>query len=244
MADNTETNSNRIALITGGNRGIGFEIARQLSLQGITVLIGSRDVEKGEAAAKQLSSDNRSVTCIPIDVMKQATIDQAVNQITDIYGRLDILVNNSGVYIDEPKPNALTLDVLRHNFEVNFFGVCAVTNAFMPLLRKSSAGRIVNVSSELASFAFHEKCAQSHFHCAYSASKTALNMFTLQLSVDLKNTKIKVNACTPGLTATELTNYRGHSVEIGAKSSVFLATLPDDGPTGKFFGYDCNEHPW
>jgi NAD(P)-dependent dehydrogenase (short-subunit alcohol dehydrogenase family) len=119
-----------------------------------------------------------------------------------------------------------------------------VTKAFLPLLRKSSSGRIVNVSSGLSSFHFHETNKQNYFHLAYSASKTSLNMLTLQFAQELKNTKIKVNACTPGLTATDLTNFHGHSVEIGAKSTIFLATLSDDGPSGKYFDENCQEYPW
>ena len=244
MATSIDKNNNPIALITGGNRGIGFEVARQLAQQGIQVLLGSRDAANGERAAQQLASDNLRATFIQLDVTNQASIDAAVAEVTNAYGRLDILVNNSGVYVKEPRPNALTLDVIRHNFEVNFFGAFAVTTAFLPLLRQSSSARIVNVSSGLGSFHFHETNKQSYFHCAYSASKASLNMFTLQLAADLKGTHIKVNACTPGLTATELTNYHGHSVEVGAKSIVFLATLPDDGPTGKFFNEKCEEDKW
>jgi NAD(P)-dependent dehydrogenase (short-subunit alcohol dehydrogenase family) len=240
----TNTNNSRVALITGASRGIGFEVARQLAQKGIEVLIGSRDEERGEKASKQLASENLPVTYIQIDVTNQATIDLAVTEITNGYGRLDILINNSGIYLKEPRPSELTLDMIRQNFEVNFFGAFAVTKAFLPLLRQSSSGRIVNVSSDLGSFHFHETDKRSYFHCAYSASKASLNMLTLQLAHDLKGTRIKVNACTPGFTATELTHYHGHVVEIGAKSTVFLATLSDDGPSGKFFGYECEEDKW
>lgn len=244
MATASSENSNRIALITGANRGIGFEVARQLAQKGIEVLLGARDPVKGEAAAERLTAENLPVTFIHLDVTDQTTIDLAVTEVANAYGRLDILINNSGVYVKEPRPSELTLDILRHNFDVNFFGAFAVTKAFLHLLRQSSAGRIVNVSSGLGCFAFHESSKQAYYHCAYSASKASLNMLTLQLARELKGTKIKVNACTPGLTATELTNYHGHSVEIGAKSSVFLATLPDDGPTGKFFNEHCQEDQW
>ena len=244
MATATTESHNRIALITGANRGIGFEVARQLAQKGIEVLVGARDPAKGEEAAQRLAAENLSVTSIHIDVTNQSTIDLAVTEVANAYGRLDILVNNSGVYDKEPRPSELTLDVMRHNFEVNFFGAFSMTKAFLPLLRQSSAGRIVNVSSGLGSFFFHESLKQPYFHCAYSASKASLNMFTLQLAQELKDTKIKVNACTPGLTATQLTNYRGHSVEIGAKSTVFLATLPDDGPSGKYFDEHCHEDKW
>jgi len=244
MATTTTENTNRIALITGANRGIGFEVARQLAQKGIEVLLGARDPVKGEEVAERLDAENLPVTFIHLDVTDQSTIDLAVTEVANAYGRLDILINNAGVYGKEPRPSDLTVDILRHNFEVNFFGAVAVTKAFLPLLRQSSAGRIVNVSSGLGSFYFHESVKPGSFHCAYSASKASLNMFTLQLARDLRGTKIKVNACTPGLTATELTNFHGHPVEIGAKSSIFLATLPDDGPTGKFFDEHCHEDKW
>ena len=244
MASNTPTHDSRIALVTGANRGIGFEVARQLAQKGIEVLLASRDTARGEKAAEQMAAENLSVTFIQLDVTNQASIDLAVTEVANAYGRLDILVNNSGVYVKEPRPSELTLETIRHNFEVNFFGAFAVTSAFLPLLRQSTSGRIVNVSSGLGSFHFHETSKQSYFHCAYSASKASLNMFTLQLAKDLKGTKIKVNSCTPGLTATELTNYHGHPVETGAKSIVFLATLSDDGPSGKFFDEHCQEDKW
>ncbi|UJR10096.1 hypothetical protein I4U23_014318 [Adineta vaga] len=221
----------QLALITGANKGIGFEVARQLAT-------------KGKKAVEQLTAENLPVSLIQIDVTDQSTIDAAVEQVTNQYGYLDILINNSGVYGKEPRPSGLTLQTLRDNFEVNFFGAFSVTKAFLPLIRKSSSGRIVNVSSGLGSFYFQETNQPHYFHLAYSASKTSLNMLTVQLAQELEKTNIKVNACTPGLTATELTNFHGHSVEIGAKSSVFLATLPNDGPSGKYFDENCQEHSW
>lgn len=241
MATN-EICNNRIALITGANKGIGFEVARQLSQNGIQVLLGSRDSTRGQKAVEQLTSENLPVSLIQIDVTKQSTIDAAVAEITDRYGYLDILINNSGIYVKEPRPSQLNLDTIRDNFEVNFFGAFSVIKAFLPLIKKSSAGRIVNVSSALSSINFHE--TNKYFHLAYSASKASLNMLTFQLSQELKDTNIKINCCTPGLTATELTNFHGHSVEFGAKSTVFLATLPDDGPSGKFYNENCQEEQW
>ncbi|CAF1017766.1 unnamed protein product [Rotaria sordida] len=239
------TNDNKkIVLITGANKGIGFEVARQLAQKGFQVLLGSRDEQRGKKAVEQLLSENLSVSLIQIDVTNQTSIDAAVNEITNKYGYLDILINNSGIYIKEPRPSQLTLDIFQDNFNVNFFGAFFVTKSFLPLIRKSLSGRIVNVTSALGSIYFHETCKQSYFHLAYSASKASLNMFTYQLAQELKNTNIKVNTCTPGLTATELTNFHGHSVEIGAKSTVFLATLPDDGPTGKYFNENCQEEKW
>ncbi|CAF2540839.1 unnamed protein product [Rotaria sp. Silwood2] len=241
MATNNE---NKIALITGANKGIGFEVARQLAQKGIQVLLGSRDEQRGKKAVEQLISENLPVSLIQIDVTNQSLIDVAVSEITNKYGHLDILINNSGIYIKEPRPSQLTLDIIQNNFNVNFFGAFSVTKSFLPLIRKSLSGRIVNVSSALGSIYFHETCKQSYFHLAYSASKASLNMLTYQLAQELKNTNIKINVCTPGLTATELTNFHGHSVEIGAKPIVFLATLPDDGPSGKYFNENCEEEKW
>jgi len=244
MATNTKSYNSRIALITGGTKGIGLEIARQLAQKGIEVLIGSRDEIQGEKVSEQLATENLPVTYIQIDVTNQATIDLAVTEVANAYGRLDILINNSGVYLKESRPSELTLDIIRKNFEVNFFGAFAVTKAFLSLLRQSSSGRIVNVSNRLGSFYFNETSKELHSHCAYSASKASLNMLTLLLAKDLKGTKIKVNACAPILTSTELTHYHNHSVEIAAKSIVSLATLSDDGPTGQIFRQDGEEDKW
>ncbi|CAF0969990.1 unnamed protein product [Rotaria sp. Silwood1] len=241
MATNNKT---KIALITGANKGIGFEVARQLAQMGIHVLLGSRDEQRGKQAVEKLLAENLPVSLIQIDVTNQSSIDAAVNEITNKYDHLDILVNNSGIYVKEPRPSQVTLDLFHDNFNVNFFGAFFVTKSFLPLIHKSLSGRIVNVTSGLGSIYFHQTCKQSYFHLAYSTSKASLNMFTYQLAQELKNTNIKVNACTPGLTATELTNFHGHSVEIGAKSIIFLATLPDDGPSGKYFNEYCQEDKW
>jgi NAD(P)-dependent dehydrogenase (short-subunit alcohol dehydrogenase family) len=240
----TKTDHIKIELFTGANKGIGYEVARQLAQQGIQVLLGSRDETRGKKAVEQLQSEHLPVSLILIDVTNQSSIDAAVDEVTKQYGYLDILINNSGVFGKEPHPSELTLNVIQENFNVNFFGAFSVTKAFLPLIKKSSSGRIVNVSSGLGSFYFHETNKQCYFHLAYSASKASLNMLTFQLAQELKKTKIKVNCCTPGLTATTLTNFHGHSVELGAKSSVFLATLPDDGPSGKYFDENCQEDKW
>jgi len=244
MATNTNSYNSRVALITAGTKGIGLEVARQLAQKGIEVLIGSLDEIRGEKIAEQLASENLPVTYIQIDVTNQATIDLAVTEVANAYGRLDILINNSGVYLKEPRPSELTLDMLRQNFEVNLFGAFSVTKAFLPLLRQSSSGRIVNVSTSLASFYYHGTNKESHYHGAYSASKCSLNMLTILLAKDLKGTKIKVNACAPSLSAIELTQHHGHSIEITAKSIVTLATLLDEGPTGKVFGQEGEEDKW
>jgi len=246
MAANTNNYNSRIAFITGGTKGIGLEVARQLAQKGIEVLIGSRDELRGEKVAEQLASENLPVTYIQIDVTNQATIDLAVTEVANAYGRLDILINNSSIFLKEPRPSELTLEMIRQNFEVNFFGAFAVTKAFLPLLRQSSSGHIVNVSSALGSFYYHETNRTSQFQCAYSASKTSLNMLTLLLAKDLKGTKIKVNACAPSLAAaTQFTHYHDHAIDSTIKSIVSLATLfDDDGPTGKIFGQDGEQDKW
>ena len=237
-------NVERIALVTGANKGIGFEVARQLGQKNIHVLLGSRDIARGQKAVDQLTAERLRVSLIQIDVTNRSLIDAAVQEITTKYARLDILVNNSGVFQQELRPSELTVEHFRHTFEVNFFGAISVTKAFLPLLRQSTSARIVNVSSGLGTFGLNQVLIQPYSHCTYSTSKTALNMYTFQLARDLKETKIKVNACTPGLTATELTNYDGHPVEVGARPIVLLATIPDDGPNGTFYGEDCQENPW
>lgn len=246
MATNTSSYNSRIALITGGTKGIGLEVARQLAQKGIEVLIGSRDEILGEKVAEELAAEHLPVTYIQIDVTKQATIDLAVTEVANAYGRLDILINNSGLYLKEPRPSELTMEMIRQNFEVNVFGAFAVTKAFLPLLRQSSSGHIVNVSSALGSFDFHERNRSAQLQCAYSASKASLNMLTLLLAKDLKETKIKVNACALNVTAgaNQLTHH-GHVLDTTVKSIVSLAILFDeDGPTGKIFEYDGEESKW
>lgn len=244
MAANTNKNNSRVALITGGTKGIGFEVARQLAERGIQVLIGSHDEVKGEQAAEQLASENLPATYIQIDVTNQASIDLAFAEVENAYGGLDILINNSNLFLKEPRPSDLPMEMLRQTLEVNFFGTFSVIQAFLPLLRQSASARIVNVSSEMGSFHFHEKYRESQYHFAYSVSKSSLNMLTVQLAKDLKNTRIKINSCIPGVTDAELKTYHGHSIEHAIKSIIYLATLPDDGPTGKFVNHDCAEEKW
>lgn len=244
MATNTNSYNSRVALITGGTKGVGLEVARQLAHKGIEVLIGSRDEIQGEKVAEELAAENLPVTYIQLDVTNQATIDLAVIEVENAYGRLDILVNNSGIYLKEPRLTELSLDTIRQNFEVNFFGAFAVTKAFLPLLRQSSSAHIVNVSSNLGSFHFHETNKDTHFNFAYSASKASLNMLTILLAKDLRGTKIKINTCAPSLSPTELSHYHNHSIETTARTIVHLATVVDDGPNGKIFRQDGEDDKW
>lgn len=224
--------SDRVALITGANKGIGLETARQLGKQGITVLVASRDKQRGEKAAAALRSEGINAQGIELDVTNQTTIDAAVAEVSRQFGKLDILVNNAGILPEIEPPSQCDFGNLRATFDTNFFGLFAVTQAFLPLIRKSAAGRIVNVSSLLGSLAGFQS-GKDYF--AYSASKVAVNAFTIGLAAELRSTPIKVNAASPGYTATDMNNFRGtQTVEKGAIIPVRLATLPPNGPTGTF----------
>ena len=229
----------KVALITGANKGIGLEIARQLGVQGITVLLGVRDENRGREAAEKLQADRIDARSVQLDVTQQDTIDTAANYIESEFGKLDILVNNAGIAIDNAPPSQLDIELLRHTYDTNVFGVFAVTKAMLPLLRKSNAGRIVNMSSGLGSLTQNSdpnyEYAQAKY-LAYNSSKTALNAMTIQFAHELKDTPIKVNAADPGYVATDINEHRGpRTVEQGATAPVHLATLPDDGPTGGYF---------
>jgi NAD(P)-dependent dehydrogenase (short-subunit alcohol dehydrogenase family) len=237
----------RVALITGANKGIGLEVARQLAASGATVLIGSRDCGRGEEAAKSLASDHLDARFIHIDVTEQSSIDRGVGLIERDFGRLDILVNNAGIGIDNAPPSQLEMDVLRRTYETNFFGAFAVTKAMLPLIRKSDGGRIVNVSSGLGSLTQNSDPGYQYAGAkllAYNSSKSALNALTIQFAHELRDTPIKVNSADPGFVATDLNNHRGtRTVEQGAGIIVKLATLPADGPTGGYFDED-GAVPW
>jgi NAD(P)-dependent dehydrogenase (short-subunit alcohol dehydrogenase family) len=233
----------KIALITGANKGIGFETARQLGKLGFTVLLGSRDAERGEAAAKTLQSEGLDVRAVKIDVSDSADHKAVAAQIEKDFGVLDILVNNAGVMLDGgpgPKDAIATPEkVLRETFDVNFFSLIALTQTLLPLIRKSAAGRIVNLSSILGSNTLHATPGTPIYafkQLAYDSSKSALNAFTTHLAYALKDTPIKVNSAHPGWVKTDM-GGEGAMMEIedGAKTSVELATLPESGPTSGFF---------
>ncbi|MEH2316119.1 SDR family oxidoreductase [Nostoc sp.] len=231
----------KVALITGANKGIGYEIARQLGSRGATVLVGARDIGRGEEAANKLRLNQIDARTIQLDVIDQKTIDSTAEQIESEFGKLDILVNNAGILSDGDHlaPSQVDIETLRHTYETNVFGVFAVTKTLLPLLKKSKAGRIVNLSSGLGSLTLHSD-PNSEFadskYLAYNSSKTAVNAITVLLAAELKDTAIKVNAANPGYTATDINQYQGHrTVEQGAIAAVRLATLPDDGSSGGFF---------
>ena len=230
----------KIALITGANKGIGLETARQLGQQGITILAGARDETKARQAAEELSKAGLDAHGIVIDVNDADSIQKAASRIERDYGRLDILVNNAGVMIDDPKkkPSEQSLEVWRKTFETNLFGLIATTQAMLPLLRKSAAGRIVNLSSILGSIHFHATPGSPIYDMkmpAYDVSKSAVNAYTVHLAYELKDTAIKVNAAHPGWVKTEM-GGEGATMEItdGAKTSVALATIGADGPNGAY----------
>ena len=232
----------KIALITGANRGLGLETARQLGALGITVLIGARDLDKGEAAAATLTAGGIDARAVKLDVGNPADVEAAAEKIEKEFGVLDILVNNAGIALDGIGGNTTSTtsqETLRTTFETNFFAVVALTQAMLPLLRKSKAGRIVNLSSILASLTMHATAGSPIYDAkmlAYNTSKTALNAFTIHLAHELKGTRIKVNSAHPGWVKTDM-GGSGATMELGegAKTSVELATLPDDGPTGGYF---------
>jgi NAD(P)-dependent dehydrogenase (short-subunit alcohol dehydrogenase family) len=230
----------KIALITGANKGIGLETALQLGKQGVTVLAGARDEAKANAAAAELRKEGLDAHGIVIDVNDEGSIREAAARIERDYGRLDILVNNAGVFLDgrEGKPSEQSLDLWRKTFETNLFGLVATTQALLPLLRKSAAGRIVNLSSILGSITLHATPGSPIYDAktpAYDVSKSAVNAYTVHLAWELKDTPIKVNAAHPGWVKTEMGGV-GATMEIedGAKTSVALATLGPDGPNGEF----------
>jgi NAD(P)-dependent dehydrogenase (short-subunit alcohol dehydrogenase family) len=242
-----------IALITGANRGVGRAVARQLADRGATVLLGSRDLGRGEEAAEALRSGGGDVRALMLDVTDAATIESAAREIDERFGRLDVLVNNAGISGSPgpTEPATADLELVRRVFETNVFGVIAVTNAMLPLLSCSAAARIVNVSSGIGSLAYMTD--PDHYmsrlagHAAYPPSKTALNSLTVQYAKDLRKQGILINACTPGPCATDFTRHLDlpvtRTADDGAAIVVRLGTLGADGPTGGFFD-DDGVVPW
>ena len=239
-----------IALITGANKGIGLETARQLGARGITVLAGARDEARGMAAERALREslrdlrglrDGADARFVPLDVTDAKSVRQAADWIDTECGRLDILVNNAGIARGGP-PSATDLGEMREVYETNVFGVIMVTNAMLPLLRRAPAARIVNGSSEVGSITSMtdpaSPLAQMPSGLAYPSSKSALNMITAMYAKELRDTPIKVNAANPGYTKTDLNRNTGfRSVAEGAEASVHLATVGADGPSGILWGH-------
>jgi len=249
----------RIALITGANQGVGLQVAKEMVATGsYIVLVGSRDLAKGEAAAKQIGPD---AIAIQIDVTDQASITAAAERIRKEFGRLDVLVNNAaisntgrlpGVTIEDyaklTRPSNVPLDEVRAVWETNVFGVLAVYQAMLPLLRESSAANIVNVSSGVGSLTANADPSNPYhkmFGPVYSASKAALNAISLAMMIELEDTPIKVRLVSPGFTSTNLNNYAGtQSLEDGSREVVRVALLGPDDPNGTFTRWENTAIPW
>ncbi len=231
----------KIALITGATRGIGFETARQLAQQNVHVIIGARSLDKGTDAACVLQGEGLNAEAVAIDVTDAASIAAAAHEVEFKHGRLDILVNNAGIVLDDfqKKPSEQTLETWRATFDTNLFGLIAVTQALLPLLHKSSAGRIVNVSSLLGSIALHSDPTSPIYDFkvpAYNVSKSAVNAWTVQLAHELRGSSVKVNTIHPGYVKTDMNKGEGEiDIPEGAKTSVELALIDADGPNGGFF---------
>lgn len=244
----------KTALITGANKSIGFETARQLAQKGYFVYLGSRDQERGQQAADQLKAEGlTNLAAITIDVCDKASIQSAENIVSEKSGVLDLLVNNAGILGDMPQaPTGVESENIRAVFDTNFFGLIDVTQSFMGLLRKSEAPVIVNVTSGLGSLTLHSDPSWPYYpfkSAAYGPSKTALNAYTVALAYELRDTAFRVNAVDPGYTATDFNHHQGPgTIESAAAIIVKYAIIGIDGPTGKFFSNDRREYndesPW
>ncbi|MGV3616479.1 MAG: SDR family NAD(P)-dependent oxidoreductase [Fimbriimonas sp.] len=250
-------NHSRIALVTGANQGVGFQVAKELVAHGATVLVGSRNFERGEAAAREIGD---GAIPIQIDVTDGASIAAAAERIRTEFGRLDLLVNNAAIsntrkgdmslaeYTQVSQASVVPIEEVRAIWDTNVFGVLAVYQAMLPLLRESADARIVNVSSSVGSLTLNADPAtpfRAIFTPGYSASKTALNAITLAMKIELESTGIKVNLVTPGYTSTSLNGFEGtESIEEGSREVVRVALLGPDGPNGTYTMWENVTIPW
>lgn len=241
----------KTALITGANRGIGFETARQLAQKGFKVLVGARSEENGREAEAKLKAEGFDAEFVLLDVDDAQTHESAAKHVEANYGKLDVLINNAGVLLEANDGSALqaseiSTDIFRRTFDTNFFNTIAVTQKFLALIKKSDAGRIVFLSSGLGSLTLHSDPNSPIYNYkipAYDISKTALNGYAVHLAHELKDTSVKVNAAHPGSVVTDMNPHGDIQIAEGAKTSVDLATLSADGYTGKFIHLG-SELPW
>lgn len=247
----------RITLVTGANQGVGFQVAKALVADGATVLLGSRDFGRGEAAASEIGA---GAVALQLDVTDQGSITAAADRVRSEFGRLDLLVNNAAIsntrkgdlsledYGKISRASTASLEEMRAVWDTNVFGVLAVYQAMLPLLRESTAARIVNVSSGVGSLTFMGDPANPYhagFGPIYPASKTALNAISLAMIIELEGTPIKVNLVSPGFTATNLNGYEGvETVENGSREVVRVALLNQDAPGGTFTRWENTSIPW
>ena len=243
--DERDDMSQQVALVTGSNRGIGFEIAKQLSMNKIQVIITSRNPADGDAAVRKLARDGvTKVVSMELDVSDQLSVESVLDKVEKTFGKLDILVNNAAILIDRDDVTASNadLEIVKVTLETNLIGAWRLCKAFIPLMKKNGYGRIVNVSSGAGEFEYMAK--SSGYWPAYSVSKTSLNALTVMLASELKRSNILVNAVCPGWVRTDMGGSNApRSVEEGAATPVWLATLPDGGPTGHNY-YDKKQIGW
>ena len=235
----------QVALVTGSNRGIGFEIAKQLALKKIQVVLTSRNPTNGEAALRKLTRDGvKKVVFMQLDVSNQVSVENLSNEVEKTFGRLDILVNNAAILIDRDDVVAsnVDLEVVKATLETNLIGAWRMCKAFIPVMKKNGYGRIVNISSGAGQFEY--MATSGGYWPAYSVSKASLNALTVMLASELRGTNILVNAVCPGWVRTDMGGSNApRSIEEGAATPVWLATLPDRGPTGQNY-YDKKQISW
>ncbi|MEU2065170.1 SDR family oxidoreductase [Streptomyces sp. NPDC013455] len=247
MSETNTVNHPKVALVTGANKGIGYEIAAGLGALGWSVAIGARNKERREAAVEKLRAAGADAFGVPLDVTDDASVTAVARLVEERAGRLDALVNNAGITGGGPQePTTVDVNRVRAAVETNVIGVIRVTNALLPLLRRSPAPRIVNVSSSVGSLTLQTTpgAEVGPIAVAYAPSKTFLNAVTVQYARELAGTRILINAVCPGYTATDLNGFRGvRTPQQGAAIAIRLATVPAGGPTGRFFD-DEGEVPW
>ncbi len=247
-------NTNRLALITGANKGLGLETARQLSKLNIRCIVTARDEQKLINVKHQFEKENIDADYYKLDVTKQTDIDNIKNYIAEKYAKLDILINNAGISLEKTvsyqvnTTKDVSIETIKEVYETNFFGAIALTQALLPLLEESDAGRIVNLSSELGSITLHADSNSPVYNVkkfAYNSSKTLLNQFTVHLAQSFKNSKTKINSVSPGWVKTDMGSaYAPLEISDGVKIIIAAATLPGDGPNGQFITHNLQYISW